>query len=941
MTGEGLVCCGVGMSEPASSVLAPSLPGWSPVGMWRRLDPRWAIAGILFFYLLLGFTVLGFNRAPSQALVTTLSACLLEVVLARVFKKIWILPLSAMITSFSLSLLLNYSHDYYLLLIPVFFAIGSKYVVTFEGKHALNPAQAGVTLSLLFAGTLITQAPAYQWNGIESLAVFMVLLALTFLMPKIQRGPLVVSFLLAFTACTALRAMIMRWHLPFETLFLGTLSSPAFILFTFFMITDPATSPHPKKEQIKVGILLALVDLAFHAVQSYFTFFYAAFTLSMYRWASRHLRAAWVAPSRVGYLSEHFWRSGYWRQPVTLGALAVGSVLTYQHILAPTLSVNQLPWTFRAMPGTHTTIDPKLGDVLTRVDPGIQHVAKWLLSVGDSVAAGDYDQDGQVDLFFTFTLKQDQDRNALYKNLGGFRFERVHLPAIVAKTEDLERFGVPSGALFADYDNDGDLDLLITYLSGRPILLANRLKETGIAQFDDVSEAAGLTHWSNAMTANFLDINRDGRLDLVVGNVVPEVLSGYEVPPPLNLFALPKPEYEGDDRPFAFMHSSWHLANNGGLNDIYLQTAEGRFERQDSQAWGLSHTRWSLVIGTADLNQDGWTDIYVANDFGPDNLYYNLSGKKFENIEGESFGSVGRDTYKGMNASVADLDNNGWLDVYVSNVHQALQAEGSLAWMFGPSTDPFRPILEDRATQLGILNEQRFGWGASLTDFDADGWVDIAQANGMVDDTPDKLYEKCPDYWYVNEKIARSPPSIHTKANLWGDIRGRCIYGKELNRLYLNGGPGRGRRFVDVAEKVGMTARTNSRGMAAADLDNDGRQDLVVTHQFAAPTIYRNVGEGPSYPSWVRFQLEGDGTRCNRDGLGSTVRVIADGVPTQLREHQGTTGFSAQDDRRLYFGLGTTQKPVTAEVIWCGGARERYENLALGQTHLLRQSLAP
>src|SRR5690606_4998353 len=144
----------------------------------------------------------------------------------------------------------------------------------------------------------------------------------------------------------------------------------------------------------------------------------------------------------------------------------------------------------------------------------------------------------------------------------------------------------------------------------------------------------------------------------------------------------------------------------------------------------------------------------------------------FEQIKGKIFGSVGLDTYKGMNVSIADFDRTGWQGVYVSDVHHALQAEGSLLWMFGQSSDPFRPIVTDTATQKGALNEERFGWGAVASDFDNDGWVDLAQANGMVDDTYDKKFEECPDYWYVNEKIARSPPSYHRYADKWGDIRG-------------------------------------------------------------------------------------------------------------------------------------------------------------------------
>lgn len=893
-----------------------ALPAGGLLARLQALDPRIAIALILLGYLLLGFTVLGFNRGPVQALVTSASACALEVILTRLFKKKWIWPLSALITSFSLSILLNYSHDYFVLFVPVFFAIGSKYLFTFEGRHVFNPALSGVVWSLLLSSSLITAAPAYQWNGIEAMSLFMFMLAAIFLLPQVRRLPLVLSFLITFTLLTALRAFIMRWHLPFETLFLGTLSSPAFFLFTFFMITDPATSPSGRRQQIVVGIVLAVIDLLFHVWQSYFTFFYAAFGLAAGRLVFMHARAAKKEGVRAWFIGR-FLRSGHWQRVLLLGGLAAGALALYHGVIAPKLEVNRLDWRLEPVPASVTGIDPKMGDVLERTDPRIQHISKWLFSVGDAVAVGDYDEDGRQDLFFTFILKDDAHRNALYRNLGGFRFERVPLPAIAEKTAHPEENGVPSSAMFVDYDGDGDRDLFIAYACGTPALLQNRLTETGAPTFEDRTADLGPATWSNAMAANFLDVDRDGRLDLIVGNVLPEHLPGYgDAPRRLDLFDLPEPEHEGDERMFDFMHSSWHMSDNGGVNHLYLQQADGRFEKIDSAAFGLPETMWTLAIGTGDFNRDGFTDLYVANDFGPDDLYYNEGGRRFTNFKGKMFGSIGRDTYKGMNASVGDVDNDGWLDVYVSNVHHALQAEGSLLWQFSSSENPSRPNVEDRATELGALNDTRFGWGATFADFDNDGWLDVVQANGMVDDAIDRRFEDCPDYWYVNEKIARSPPSIHRFANKWGDIRGFCIYGNELDRLYLNRKSGGGRRFVDVAEQVGLTERANSRGTAAVDLDDDGRLDLVITHQFRPPTIYRNTGGKAAF---VGFELAGDGETCNRDAVGSTVRVAG-----QMREVQVVNGFSGQNDRRLHFGLGASPGPVEVDVTWCGQKTRRY-----------------
>jgi Na+-translocating ferredoxin:NAD+ oxidoreductase RnfD subunit len=908
---------------------------------YDRVDPRWTIAFILGLYNVLGFTVLGFNRSPIQMLITSIMACTLELLLCRWVTKKWIFPLSALISSFSLSLLLNFSHNYWILIVPVFFAIGSKYFLSLNGRHFFNPALTAVVMCLLFCENLITSAPAYQWTGIENLWIFMVLLGVFLLLPKINRHWLVISFLVTFTAQTALRALIMRHHLPFETLFLGTLTSPSFILFTFFMITDPMTSPKTKNDQIIVGASIAIVDLLYHIVQSYYTFFFAGFTVAAIRFLWFHFKIIRQSPGFIAW-KQRIIASKYPQKlsgSMMAGILAFGAFSIASN---PAHLGKELNWTFTQIQPEQSHMDSKLGTIYSQVDPRIQHIIKWVFSVGDSVAVGDYDNDGKPDVFLTNMLKTPDFRAALFHNDGDFNFSRVALPEMTDRFSKPETYGVPTNALFVDYDNDGDLDLLITVAFGSPRLLQNQLSQTGKAEFIDVTKEVGLDEYHNSISANFFDFNRDGKLDLFLSNVWPDNLPDYDTPTPLNVFHLPAAAHEGDERMFNFMHASWHMANNGGKNFIYMQDAQGHFVRQDSDALGMPETRWSLATGTADFDQDGWTDLYIANDFGPDDLYFNKEGKSLYNHKGEMFGSIGRDTYKGMNASIADINNDGYLDVYVSNVHHALQAEGSLLWVFSKDING-KMQIQDMATQLGALNDNRFGWGASLEDFDNDGWVDIIQANGMVDDTIDKTYDKCPDYWYINEKVARSAPSYHRLANKWGDIRGRCIYGKEKNRVYINQGADLGKKFYDVADLVGMSEETNSRGVAAADFNNDGRKDILVTHMFQPPTLMKNtLKANAKAPHWIGLQLRGDRKTCNSHAVGSQVKIhykLGDKEYTQIKEVQLATGFSAQSDERLTFGLGDSDAPVHIDITWCGQQHES-RTLEVDKYHLVQMETA-
>lgn len=908
-----------------------------------KIDARYIVPLILLSYNILGILVLGFNRSFSQIALTVSIGILLHVFYDLIFNKKLYFPISAVTSSLGLCILVNYGHSLLFPIVPIFFAISSKFFFNFKGRHTYNPAMMGVAMSLLLASDFISSSPAYQWNGLGSMAIVIVMSALLFFMPKINRGWLVGSFLIVFTLQILLRSILIKHYLPFNTLFFGTITSPSFFLFTFFMITDPMTSPSDKNQQIIVGVSLALLDLIFHLFSSYHTFFYAALTLGTIRLSWFHFKESKSYGLKKYFLSR-FFQSGYYLRFFTILSLGFGGYFSYQVLAKDALNRPDIGFTLVLQSADKTQMTFKKGEVLDLVDPRVQHMGKWILAITDGVAVGDVNKDGLLDVFFTSAHKSPEDRNSLFLNRGEFIFERHPSTELSHWASDIKKFGIPSNAMFVDYDNDGDLDLFVTYAfgsDGTSRMLKNQISETGILNFINVTSDLKLNRFTNSATANFFDFNQDGLLDLIIGNTIATHLPDYSKATPLNLFQLPKEEYVGDKRPFNFMHESWHRAENGGVNDLHLQNTNNQFDLLDSKAIGIPESKWSMAIATADFNQDGYTDLYIANDFGSDDFYYNKNGLNLERFHGNYFGEIGKDTYKGMNATVADFDNNGFSDVHISNVHHQLQAEGNLLFYFYPSSNPRYPEINDQASYAGALNENRFGWGAAAADFNNDGWIDLVQANGMVDDNYDKQFEKCPDYWYINEKIARSSPEVHKYINNWGDIRGTCIHGKEKNRLYLNRGTNNRPQFMDVAPYIGMDQIGNWRGMAAADFDNDGRIDLISSSLYRDPLVFKNVqiNEINHEQNWLGLELESLSSKCNRMGIGTKITLIVSELKDaqkQKKYYTQTTlvnGFSAQHDQRVHFGIGKNNTIEKISLDWCGlkSLNRNYLNLKLNQ----------
>ena len=499
-------------------------------------------------------------------------------------------------------------------------------------------------------------------------------------------------------------------------------------------------------------------------------------------------------------------------------------------------------------------------------------VLRMFTSGGAAVAVGDYDNDGWDDLFVT---NSDQGRpNRLFRNQGDLTFQEVTQEAGVAAGND--GHSIVADALWFDYDNDGWIDLLVVRF-GTPLLYRNQ----GNGRFKDVSEASGLDLFANSVAAIAFDYDRDGLSDLVLGNYFQSE----------NLLDLGHPRVLPDNL---------DDANNGGGVHLWRNLGGGRFENVTEKAGLASHTGWTLDVGHGDFDNDGWPDLYLANDYGTDRVFFSNGDGTFRDTT-ES--SLGFDTKKGMNAEVADYDNDGWMDVYVTNITDEYMKECNMLW-HNNGDGTFIDVSKETGTC-----DTLWGWGAKFADFDNDGWQDLYAVNGLR-----SAGEK--DYISVLVEMIITPGIDFSDVNSWPDIGDMTWSGFQKSRLFRNlGGM---QVFKEISGAAGVDNDLDGRGVAMADFDHDGLIDIYQANADQPSLLYINRTE--SAGNWIGLRLIG--RPSNRDAIGSRVTVQA-GSSSLLRQVGGANGYSSQSSSTLHSGLGEVSSIPPVEILWTSGAREQ------------------
>ncbi len=527
------------------------------------------------------------------------------------------------------------------------------------------------------------------------------------------------------------------------------------------------------------------------------------------------------------------------------------------------------------------------------IHDSVANIAAQITAVGAAVSIVDANSDGRPDIYAVSS--GHEHANALYINRGDGHFDDVAREAGLA---DLNRNGegCSMGSVWADIDNDGDEDVLV-YAWGQSRLFLS----VGELRFEEATHGSGLEGWMNSNAATFFDFDRDGNLDLF--------LTGY-FPAELDLWNL---------ETTSIMHDSFEYSHNGGANRLFRGRGDGTFSDVTKEMLPEDH-RWTYAVVAADFDRDGWQDLYIANDYGEEELLLNRKGERFEFAENIG---VDGESKSGMCAALGDVSGDGRLCVYVTNISKRgyLFQGNNLRAAYLEKGGKMLQMARGPAVDCG------WAWGAQFGDFDNDGHQDLVVTNGFISASKER------DYWYQMSKLGLATGDVIADAAKWPAFEDRSLSGYERTRVLHNLGL-RGAHFREVGLEVGVDDTYDGRGVAVADLFGTGRLDVVIANQNGPLLVYRNESQAGAH--WITFDLVG--SVSNRSALGAEVLLEVAGRK-QIRVVTAACGFASQNDHRLHFGLGSEEVPprVDALIRWPSGLEERKTGLEIDRVHRIEE----
>ena len=539
------------------------------------------------------------------------------------------------------------------------------------------------------------------------------------------------------------------------------------------------------------------------------------------------------------------------------------------------------------------------------------------------VCAGDFDNDGMDDIFFAHSYGGHQ----LFRNLGGLKFKDV--------TDELNLTRVfenhwAVGCSFVDINGDGWLDLNIAGTGDPNLVLINKLGKS----FVEMSESLGLNRKGASVQMAFSDFDRDGDLDayLVTNRLstLPGPQKGMQVKAEMGKGKVTVEEQYDEVFTIVPHPEEKYRVVNAGERDLFYRNDNGRFV-EVSAMFGIDGTDEGLAASWFDYDRDGWPDLYVANDFyGPDRLYRNLEGKRFEEVTNRVLPHI---PWFSMGTDVGDINNDGWPDLMTSDMagsdhYKSKMGMGDMedsGW-FLRSSNPKQYMRNslylnsgnsrflEIAQQAGVANTD-WTWSVKFADLDNDGWLDLIGTNGMMQDrTNSDLLNQAKDLKTKEEKT-----------KFWKKFPAK----KDENFIFKNLN---GLKFKKMTGSQGFGYLGVSFGMALADFDRDGDLDAVVASMEEPYKLYRNNSQSTSS---VTIRLVGD--KENKWGIGSTVRVTTE-LGSHWRTLSSSQGYASANSPVLHFGLGMASEIKEVEINWSTGEVQRLSTLATNAHYVIRYS---
>lgn len=550
---------------------------------------------------------------------------------------------------------------------------------------------------------------------------------------------------------------------------------------------------------------------------------------------------------------------------------------------------------------------------IRHVHPQYEHIRAWISSVGASVAITDIDGDFLPNDLIHVDPRYDQ---VFVEPVPGTINEKHHYLPYTLNVKSLPYNAstmAPTGVLANDFNEDGKMDVLVYYWGRTPVIFYQT--ENGFVENELLSTSVKY----NSNAGILADFDGDGHTDILIGNYFPDESRVLDA--------------NATDNNQVMQHSM-SRGDNGSRNRMFLWKGieNGKAEFEEAKDWdrGIENPLdWTLALAAADIDGDQLPEIYIANDFGPDKLLYNISTPghpAFKSLKGVkhlttiSSAVLGKDSYKGMGVTFADINNDGLLDIYVSNIAEEFSLfESHFCFIcngeFGKMKDGIAPYT-NKSEEMG-LSRSYWGWDSKLADFNNDGTLEALQATGFIKGETNR--------WPELQELAMANDEMLPKISSWPKFTaGTDISGNAHMPFFVKSKSG---KYVDIAPEINLGDNQIMRGIAIADVDHDGDLDFATANQWQPSHFYRNDyrGRNSFLGLTVLFPIEKESLKnilvdsvfAGRYAIGAEVKIKLPDGTTRVSFVDGGNGHSGKNSSEVFFGLGESNNAtIDVEIKW-------------------------